>query len=112
MRHIVDTYKNWQPKYAAYAKWLKSDEYTKEERKLQAIMEMAGESLEVLQVATKARRKNTNIPRDKIIDELGDTLWGLVGVMNEFNISWGDLCEYNMKKLANRNSGDRSERNN
>lgn len=99
--HVIDKYKEWQPGYAAYNKW---DKIYSEDRKLQAIMEMVGEAGEVLQVATKANRKDTNIPREKIVDELGDTLWGLVGVMNEFNISFEELCEFNIEKLTKRNS--------
>ena len=101
MRHPADDYKNWQPTYAAYAKWPRSED---QKRKLQAIMEMVGEAGEVLQVATKARRKGVPIPKDKILDELGDTLWGVVGVMNEFGISWADLVDYNTDKLVKRNS--------
>lgn len=99
MRHPVDNYKAWQPTLAAYDKWPKA---LSQERKLQAIMEMSGEALEVLQVATKARRKGLVIPRDKVLDELGDTLWGLVGIMNEFNISWSELCDSNREKLTKR----------
>jgi NTP pyrophosphatase (non-canonical NTP hydrolase) len=101
MTHIVEEYKKWQPTYAAYNKW---DRIWPEDRQLQAIIEMVGEAGEVLQVATKARRKDRAFDRDKIVDELGDTFWGLVGVMNEFNISFEELCEYNMKKLTERNS--------
>lgn len=97
LRHIVDVYKNWQPSLAAYDKWNKQTK--SEDRKLQAIMEMAGEATEVLQLATKARRKGLEIPREKVLDELGDTWWGLVGIMNEFGISFSELCESNMEKL-------------
>lgn len=97
--HIVDRYRKWQPKYAAYDNW-----EDKENRKLQAIMELVGEAGEVLQVATKARRKGKTIDKDKILDELGDTLWGLVGVMNEFDISWTQITNFNTKKLTERNS--------
>lgn len=90
----------WQPKFAAYNNWpLKS---RREARREQAIMEMTGEAAEVLQVATKARRKSIDIPRDKIVDELGDTFWGLVGVMNEFEISFDELTDYNHNKLEER----------
>lgn len=95
LRYYID----WQPKYAAYDSWTNL-----EERKLQAIMEMAGEAGEVLSVATKARRKDVDIPREKIIDELGDTFWGLVGVMNEFNISFDEMINHNVNKLTERNS--------
>lgn len=102
MMHIVDVYKNWQPTYAAYDKWDKKQYHQK--RKDQAIKEMVGEAGEVLQISTKAGRKGKPIDRDLIIDELGDTFWGVVGIMNEFNISFHELCTYNMDKLKKRNS--------
>lgn len=100
-KHVVDTYKEWQPKYAAYDKWIK-DEY-REARREQAIKEMVSEAGEVLGVVTKAHRKEHHIPRGRVLDELSDTLWGLVGVMNEFDISWEEITQYNIKKLTERN---------
>lgn len=101
MRHPCDVFKTFQPKFAAYSKW---DENTrKEDRKRQAILEMVAESGEVLELIQKANRKNKLLDRDKVLDETSDVLWGLVGVMNEFNISWYELCNYNMDKLNERN---------
>lgn len=102
MLHVTEDYKEWQPLYAAYNKWKKISR--SEDRKLQAIMEMVGEAGEVLQIATKARRKGESISREKVLDELGDTLWGLVGVMNEFDISWSELIDFNVEKLTARNT--------
>lgn len=98
MKHVVDWYRSWQPKYAAYSEW--SD---KRKRQEQAIREMVAEAGEVEGVVAKAARKGQPIPREKIVDELGDTLWGLVGVMNEFQISWSELCDKNVAKLEDRN---------
>lgn len=100
---LLNFYRDWQPKYAAYNNW-PSDQ--SEKRKLQAIIEMVGESGEVLQIATKSRRKDQEIPREKIIDELGDTFWGLVGVMNEFDISWTEMINFNVEKLNKRNENN------
>lgn len=100
MRHICDIYKSWQPTFAKYNEW---DKQAKEARRKQAIIEMVSEAGEVLQLVQKANRKGTELPREKVLDELGDTLWGLVGVMNEFNISWSELTEFNMEKLEARN---------
>lgn len=94
----INDYKNWQPKFATYDKW-----DNKEKRRKQAIIEMVSEAGEVLQLVQKANRKGSELPREKVLDELGDTLWGLVGVMNEFNISWHELCSHNMDKLNERN---------
>ena len=101
MRHPCDIFKAFQPKFAAYSKW---DEKTrKEDRKQQAILEMVAESGEVLELIQKANRKNKSLDRDRVLDETSDVLWGLVGVMNEFNISWAELTEFNMEKLEARN---------
>ncbi len=100
LRHSCDVYKAWQPQWASYDKWPQKD---KEARRKQAIIEMVSEAGEVLQLVQKANRKGTELPREKVLDELGDTLWGLVGVMNEFNISWSELTEFNMEKLEARN---------
>jgi NTP pyrophosphatase (non-canonical NTP hydrolase) len=98
MIHVVDKYKDWQPKYAAYTGWT-----DKRQRQEQAVREMICEALEVQAIITKAYRKGKVLDREKILDELGDTFWGLVGVMNEFDISWEEMINYNMKKLDGRN---------
>lgn len=97
MKNITTVYKAWQPTLAAYSGW--TDE---RKRKEQAIREMVAEAGEVEGVVAKAARKGIAIPRDQIVDELGDTLWGLVGVMNEFDISWYELMQGNMDKLNKR----------
>ena len=98
MRHPVDDFKSWQPTYASYV--LK--DFDKVSSQEQAIIEMVGEAGEVLQVMTKARRKEELPDREKILDELGDTFWGLCGVMNTFGISFHELTTYNMRKLDER----------
>lgn len=93
-----EDYKKWQPTLAAYH----VNKFSKEKRKEQAIIEMVGEAGEVLQVMTKAKRKGIEIPREKILDELGDTFWGMTGIMNEFDISFEEMIEYNFNKLIER----------
>ncbi len=97
--HICDVYKRFQPVYSASKDW---DD--KEKKKQQAILELVSEAGEVLALAQKAQRKGKAIDKDKVLDELGDTLWGLVAVMNAFDISWTQICNYNIKKLTDRNS--------
>ncbi len=92
-------YRKWQPKYAAYDKW-----EDKEKRKQQAILEFTGEATEVLGIIQKAQRKGEPINRERVVDELGDSLWGLVGVMNEFDISLEELIGFNVRKLTDRNT--------
>lgn len=99
MDHITDKYKKFQPKFAAYKDW-ENDE----DKRAQAIIEMVSEAGEVLSLVQKAKRKGKKIDKDRVLDELGDVLWGLVGVMNTFDLSWKQVCNYNMKKLEERNA--------
>jgi NTP pyrophosphatase (non-canonical NTP hydrolase) len=107
MLHPWDVYKNWQPSFAAYEGV--QDITTKGQ---QAAMEMTGEAAEVLSLFTKANRKffkktgSGKVDREKLVDELGDTLWGLVGLMNVYNISLYELTQYNMNKLEGRYKSD------
>jgi len=94
MRSITDTYKSWQSEHAAYTNWT-----DKRKRQEQAVKEMVCEASEVMAEFVKSARKGRPVSREKILDELGDTLWGLVGVMNEFNMSWHEVMTHNMEKL-------------
>lgn len=93
-----EEYKKWQPSYASYH----LNNFKDRDRKSQAIKEMVSEAGEVLSILTKADRKGKDIDRNKIIDEVGDTFWGLTGILNEFDISLEELMEYNYKKLSDR----------
>lgn len=106
MRKVVDDYREFQKKYAAYEKWEDSKFVLNldDAKRMQAIHEFVSEAGEVLGVATKAWRKGVDIPKDKILDELGDAFWGLVGVMNTFDISFEELIEFNTQKLEARNA--------
>ena len=93
-----EEYRKWQPSYASY----KLNNFNKRDSQAQAIKEMSAEAGEVLSILTKADRKRKEIDRDKIIDEVGDTFWGLTGILNEFDISLEELMEYNFNKLTKR----------
>lgn len=93
-----EDYRKWQPSYASY----ELNNFSKRDRKSQAIKEMVAEAGEVLSILTKADRKGKDIDRDKILDEVGDTFWGLTGILNEFDISLEELMEYNFNKLTER----------
>ena len=98
--HVVDDYKNWQPTYAAYAKWPTETASDVRNRQVQAIREMADEAAEVNAIVTKSNRKGAPpLDRAKVLDELGDVFWGLCGVMNEFDIDWIEMISFNMNKL-------------
>ena len=98
MRHIVDVYKAWQPKFASY----ELNNFEEEQALEQAILEMVAEAGEVLELMQKARRKQQPIDRELLRDELSDVLWGLTGIMNRTKTSWSELCEHNIKKLEAR----------
>jgi NTP pyrophosphatase (non-canonical NTP hydrolase) len=100
--HIVDFYKKWQPMYAAYTSWPDSID-----RLEQPVKEMVAEASEVLALFVKARRKGAMPERGAIVDELGDTFWGLVGVMNMYGIDFDELVNYNIEKLTARNKGNK-----
>lgn len=64
---------------------------------------LAGEVGEVCNEMKKALRDNDGtFPQHKIIDELGDVLWYVLGIMITHGISLDDLCEWNNVKLASR----------
>lgn len=77
-----------------------------EERIDWAVKEMVAEAGEVLSLAAKATRKGIPIDRDKLFDELSDTLWGVAAIMNEAfpDKSLDDLIDYNVSKLTKRYS--------
>lgn len=101
-KHVCDIFMEFQPKYAKYTSW--DNEKYKDERREQAIREMVSEANEVFDIVTKVRRHENHIPRARVVDELSDVLWGLVGIMNEFDISWEELIEFNINKLDERNN--------
>jgi len=95
----LDEYMNWQPTYAAYVK----KKFNDKDAKAQSILEMVSEAGEVLELLTKANRKGKEIDREKIIDEIGDTFWGVAGVLNTFGITFQEMIDFNYSKLEERN---------
>lgn len=94
MRHITDIYKSWQPKYARY---------TKDNARNYSIIGLAAEAGELLSLVQKSIRKDEEIDDQKVLDELGDVFWYVNAVMNTYGFSWSELCDYNIKKLTERN---------
>lgn len=95
LRHIIDNYRNFQPKYA---------KYSKKDAKQYSVVGLAAEAGEVLGVYQKALRKGEEIPTDRIKDELGDVLWYVMAILNAYNLSLSEVLEYNMEKLDKRNA--------
>jgi NTP pyrophosphatase (non-canonical NTP hydrolase) len=95
MNHPVDNYRNWQPTFARY-----TDKNARE----YSIIGLAAEAGELLALVQKSIRKGEKINDAKVLDELGDVFWYVNAVMNTYKISWSELCDYNMKKLTERNN--------
>lgn len=69
-----------------------------------AVQELVAEAGEVLGVSAKAWRKGMPIDKDRLWDELSDTLWGIAAVMNEAfpKRTLEQLMWYNREKLEAR----------
>lgn len=79
---------------------------TKESKIRWAISEMCGEAGEVSSLSAKAVRKGVPIDTDKLLDELGDTLWGIVATAHCAGLSMDEIIEHNIQKLNKRRYGD------
>lgn len=53
--------------------------------------------------------KETPMPREKWVEELGDTLWYLTAAAMAKGITLEELFKYNVKKLEDRYGADRSK---
>lgn len=98
----LNEYKDWNPKF--YPQWVKDTGVMSDEAKLHwAILEMVGESGEVLELVQKSIRKMKPIDRDKLKDELSDVLWGFTTVCNVAGFTYEEIAEFNRNKLEERN---------
>lgn len=61
-----------------------------------------GEMAEVFEVFEKAYRKDTPVDIDKVIDEVGDTLWCLACIANTMDFTLDDAIMHNIDKLTKR----------
>ena len=62
------------------------------------------EAAEVLEIYEKAYRKETGVDKDKVLDELGDVIWGLACVCNYEGLSLDDVIMNNIQKLKERHN--------
>jgi NTP pyrophosphatase (non-canonical NTP hydrolase) len=65
-------------------------------------MGISGEVGETVNYIKKSVYQGHELSRDKIKEELGDTLWYLIALASYYNISLDDIVEYNVKKLRKR----------
>lgn len=97
----LNEYKEWNPKF--YPKWVKDGELSDEAKLHWAILEMVGESGEVLELVQKSIRKMKPIDRDKLKDELSDVLWGFTTICNIAGFEYEEIAGFNHDKLEERN---------
>lgn len=68
--------------------------------------QMMSEAGEVLELFEKSYRKNLPLDKEKVLDECGDTLWGIAFILNSIGATIDEALEYNMIKLTKRIYGD------
>lgn len=68
-------------------------------------MGLAGESGEVVDAIKKLLYHKTGIFEEQLRDELGDVLWYLAALANEFGFSLEDVAKSNIEKLRARHKG-------
>lgn len=63
---------------------------------------ICGEAGEIADALKKAAIYNKPLDRDNVVEELGDLLFYMQGVMNDLGISWDEVVKFNITKLAAR----------
>ncbi|RXM68373.1 nucleoside triphosphate pyrophosphohydrolase family protein [Clostridium tetani] len=69
---------------------------------INGVMGLTGESGEVIDIVKKYLYQGHELNYNKIIDELGDTLWYINLIANSINMSLEDIAKYNIDKLQKR----------
>lgn len=72
------------------------------EKQLNAVIGLVGESAEILDVYKKILYQGHPFDKDKVIDELGDTLWYANLLINALGTTWEEVFDTNIKKLRKR----------
>lgn len=67
-----------------------------------AAMEINAEAGEVANIVYKYVWQKHDLNREKIIEELGDVLWGIAMMATAMDASLAEVMEYNVKKLRKR----------
>jgi NTP pyrophosphatase (non-canonical NTP hydrolase) len=65
-------------------------------------LNLAGEVGELLGAIAKARRKQEPVSLDLVKKELGDVLWQVSAIADDFGFSLSDVAEHNIAKLLDR----------
>lgn len=67
-----------------------------------ASTQMVCEAAEVLEIFEKAYRKDKTVDPDKVLDELGDVVWGVAAICNAMGLTLDGVIEHNIAKLKAR----------
>ena len=78
---------------------------SEEERLLQGVVGMTGESAETMDIIKKIhfqKHKLTEEKRNHLIEEIGDVMWYANLLIKTLNTTWEEVLEVNNTKLAKR----------
>ncbi len=79
---------------------------TRDHKALGALLELQGELGEVTEIFQKSSRRTggrlSSEDAEKLHDELGDVLWGLVALLNALGFTLTDVARANYNKLSTR----------
>jgi NTP pyrophosphatase (non-canonical NTP hydrolase) len=78
---------------------------SEEERLLQGVVGMTGESAETMDIIKKIhfqKHKLTKEKRNHLIEEIGDVMWYANLLIKTLNTTWEEVLEVNNTKLAKR----------
>lgn len=92
----IDSYQRWQETTT----WdsVKGD-------KLWAIIALNSEVGELSQLVEKSLRKGTVYHDDDIMSEVGDILWNVSNILNEYDLKLSDCMKFNIDKIERRRDG-------
>jgi NTP pyrophosphatase (non-canonical NTP hydrolase) len=91
--------------YQAAARRTINSGLSERDRQLDAAAGLAEEAGEVLGLVRKQLFQSRIAPREKLVEELGDTLWCLAMTADSFGISLAEIAAANVQKLKLRHPG-------
>ncbi len=81
---------------------LRLDPDTGRERAMLGALGLAGEGGEVVDIIKKMAFHGNELDRSHLIEELGDNLWYFQLILNTYGITWDEVIDGNVDKLAKR----------
>lgn len=67
-----------------------------------SLLNLGAEAGELLGVVAKARRKEVPVDINKVLLELGDIMWHVAAVADDYGLSLSEVAEANIAKLNDR----------